>query len=160
MNCQFNDLVGRYYDGELPPAGHAQFEAHLATCAACAGELDQFASISRALRSAPAPGAPPDFARRMQALAGHMEEYKIVAFARRMSGVAAAVLIGAIGYVLLAHRTAPAQQQVLVPPWEQPSAMIETNLDSPAAASDDSATASNEPQFANLLVEDLSGGRP
>lgn len=167
MNCQFSQLLSRYFDGELPPAQQSAFERHLPECEPCRRELDQLASISRALRSAAVPSASATFLRRMQAISGQVEAFGILKFARRMSGVAAAVLVAVVGYGLLAHRSAPSPQQVLVPPWEQPSAVIEANLDSgtsPADASatptDDSAVASNEPQFANLLVEDLSGGRP
>ena len=39
MTCETSSKVHAYHDGELPAAGRAAFEAHLASCAECAERL-------------------------------------------------------------------------------------------------------------------------
>ena len=160
MECQYNAQVGRYYDGELPSAPRQAFEQHLTGCAPCSADLDQLQGLSRMLRSARVAEGSPQFVSRMQGLSRHMEEYRIVTFARRLAAVAAAVLVAAMGYGLLNHRAPTTRQQATLAPWEQPSAILETDLGPSAVPADESSASSGEAQFASLLVEDLSGGRP
>ncbi|HZL37809.1 MAG TPA: anti-sigma factor [Tepidisphaeraceae bacterium] len=160
MECEYNALVGRYYDGELPSEPRRAFEQHLADCAPCSADLNQLQGISRMLRSARIADGSPEFVGRMQGLSHHLEEYRIVTFARRLSAVAAAILVAAIGYGLLNPRATTPHQQAGLAPWEQPSAILETDLSAAASSTDDSSAPTGEAQFASLLVEDLSGGHP
>jgi anti-sigma factor RsiW len=45
--CEREPTVGAYHDGELTGAAREEFERHLATCAACAAELQRVRGVSR-----------------------------------------------------------------------------------------------------------------
>jgi len=53
VNCGLIDgLIDDYIDNELSPRERGQFEAHLASCQRCMGELRQRAALDRSLRQA------------------------------------------------------------------------------------------------------------
>ena len=58
--CEHEDEALLYRSGELEPRERAEFEAHLAGCAACRGWLAELAGASELARRArlPAPAAP------------------------------------------------------------------------------------------------------
>ena len=45
--CEREVSVGPYHDGELSPDAREEFEAHLATCATCAAELERVRGVAR-----------------------------------------------------------------------------------------------------------------
>ncbi|HRX86657.1 MAG TPA: zf-HC2 domain-containing protein [Phycisphaerae bacterium] len=49
MTCFDPEILGRYFDGELPPAERADVERHVADCATCAAELEQLAALRTAI---------------------------------------------------------------------------------------------------------------
>src|ERR1700759_2736307 len=94
--CEFNSLLGRYHDGELPSGQRRQLEEHLPGCAPCTGELDHLQQMSQSLRSGAAdtfPRASNDFLFRLQALAPNVERTMIVRFVTRLTAAAAAILV-------------------------------------------------------------------
>jgi anti-sigma factor RsiW len=58
MIDQWNDRLSEYIDGELTPDERAQLEAHLVTCAGCAGTLEELRDV--VLRAGALPPRPPD----------------------------------------------------------------------------------------------------
>ena len=55
---EFVELVTDYLEGALPEDEHARFEAHLAECDGCAGDLEDMRRLVGSLQDAPEP--PPD----------------------------------------------------------------------------------------------------
>ena len=55
---QFYEDLSRWIDGELPPERHAQFTAHLKSCAACREALREYTQLSAVLRSMEVSDAP------------------------------------------------------------------------------------------------------
>ena len=59
MTCdQARERLDALLDGELPAAEHSAVEAHAASCAACAADLQELKALSSALRTAPYHRAP------------------------------------------------------------------------------------------------------
>jgi anti-sigma factor RsiW len=61
-------LLGDFADGELPPAEHARFEAHLASCPACATDLAGYLEVIRMAGWLPGINPTPAAERRLRAL--------------------------------------------------------------------------------------------
>jgi anti-sigma factor RsiW len=57
-HAQFADWPALYVIGALSADDTAAFEAHLATCAACAGDVDDFTAVAEALARATSQEAP------------------------------------------------------------------------------------------------------
>src|SRR5579862_8685828 len=93
--CEFNNMLGRYHDGELPATDRPAFEAHLPNCMSCTTELEQLRSIGQSLRAAERPRASRDFVAQLESLASNVEDLSIIRFARRLTGIAAAILVAA-----------------------------------------------------------------
>jgi anti-sigma factor RsiW len=55
MTCDRTEQVHAYHDGQLAPAARAEFESHVAGCAACAQQLRELRSISRMISTAAVP---------------------------------------------------------------------------------------------------------
>ncbi len=89
-----------YHDGVISPDAHARIEAHLAGCAACREELNAITRVARLVAHASAAAGPGFDAR----LASRLKAKRYVEdlwarrgrLARRMSLVAAAVLVAAL----------------------------------------------------------------
>ncbi|MBV8879677.1 MAG: zf-HC2 domain-containing protein [Planctomycetaceae bacterium] len=122
MTCA--DLrLDEYLDGELDGAARAAVEAHLSSCAACAGELQRSRKLEAVLRSVPS-GAAPDADRFMQSVRLR---------ARRplpppwMLAAAALLLAAGLVIVLSAGRKVDVAQE-LSRYAEKPSADIENRI--------------------------------
>ncbi|HWE00943.1 MAG TPA: zf-HC2 domain-containing protein [Tepidisphaeraceae bacterium] len=152
--CEFEKILGRYLDGELPQAQRARVEIHLRDCASCAAELDQLAAISRTLRLAPLPRASGAFLARLEALADRVEDVSAFRFVIRLTAAAAAIFIVATVQWSL-HRTPALQPTVTTAYSSTEKAMIDPESAIPAVASNSAA----DPQL-DFIVQGLTGGRP
>ena len=87
------EQVQAYHDGELSVADRAAVEAHLAGCADCTAELARLRALSGMLRG----GAPVMSAEAMRRLLDQVhyveEETIVLPLVRRLTGLAAAVLL-------------------------------------------------------------------
>ena len=50
MNCEFQEEVSAWFDGELPESDVARIRAHVAECASCGEMLRDFESLRESLR--------------------------------------------------------------------------------------------------------------
>jgi anti-sigma factor RsiW len=106
--CEFNSMLGRYHDGELSAGERPAFEAHLPGCVPCTSELGQLRSMTMTLRAEQMPRATREFVARLESLASNIEDMSILRFARRLTAVAAAILVAAtIQWGLHAHPAPP-----------------------------------------------------
>jgi hypothetical protein len=128
MTCA--DLrLDEYLDGELAGADRDAVGVHLASCAACRGELERSRKLEEVLRSVPA-GAAPDADRFVQSVRSR---------SRRPMGrwwaLAAAVLIAVAGLSVFSFRTAPVDVRAELAQYSvKPSAEIENRIKSAGPA--------------------------
>jgi anti-sigma factor RsiW len=158
MNCELNNLLGRYHDGELSAGDRLRFEQHLGDCPPCARELEQMRGISQVLRAGTVPRASAEFIKRLESLASNVEDVTVIRFVRRLTAAAAAVLLFAtLQWATVNHAPAP-----------QPVADIKKLPQDEAMLIDPESAASNALPDNNLTVAsgfdpfaaDSSGGNP
>lgn len=65
MICQMRSLLPEYLDRELSPPEASRVEAHVASCAACRGELSELKAVSRSVTSLPRQPLPNGFLQRL-----------------------------------------------------------------------------------------------
>jgi len=82
-----------YHDGELPGEERVVFEAHLASCPACARELEELRALSRRLGALERPAAPPALLKRLHRTSGALRERLVLRTAEWLAAAAAAVLL-------------------------------------------------------------------
>ena len=106
MSCTWTqERIEAYIDGELTPAEQGRLEAHVATCAACAAELEDARRLVGALRALPAFTCP-DVA--SQALQTRIRQARRTAAKRWYAPLAAAaVLVLIAGYHLFDPEPVP-----------------------------------------------------
>jgi anti-sigma factor RsiW len=162
VGCEFNAMLGRYHDGELPIGKRAQFEQHLPACADCSAELEQMQSISQTLRAGIRPRASADFLSRLESLASNVEDVMIMRFVRRLTAAAAAILVGATLLWAL-HSAAPTPTIAVGPtPSTDERILIDPETAANTAANNampDNNLAPADAQF-GALASDIAGGRP
>lgn len=111
QTCPFSTRISALYDGELSGSDRAEIEQHLKQgCGVCQSELDAIAELAAWVRME-SPLAMDAVA--MDRLHGHVEsmvDRSMLRFAQLLSGVAAALLIGACGWLWgqSSHQTVPA----------------------------------------------------
>ena len=124
--CDWSNRLSAYHDGELSEADAASVESHLATCQICRYELGQYRQMALMLNRADIPELS------AKALAGMKQQIDwegnlvILRFARRMTGIAAAVLLAGTFWLVSANSSggaAPSQ----VHDWE--AAAVSPNAD-------------------------------
>lgn len=91
--CEQMRQASPYHDGELSPEDAKLFEAHLAQCPICAGELERLKSLSSLLASMQAPHVPDAVIRRLYESASGVRERVVITLAGRLMAAAAAILI-------------------------------------------------------------------
>ncbi len=154
MACEFENLLSRYHDGELPQAQRVRVESHLPDCANCTVELEQLVAISHSLQGAVLPKASPAFLARLEALAGRVEDNSAFRFVLRLTAAAAAVILVATVQWSL-HRTPTVQPVATTALSSAEKAMVDPESAIPAVAS----TAGADSQL-DFIMQGLSGGRP
>jgi anti-sigma factor RsiW len=147
-NCNENQYLDAYVDGELPAADRERFEAHLTICAACAREVARLRQLS-SLFTAYRPTLPADALDRLHDAVAQTWDLGVIRLARRISAVAASVVLFGSLYLTLFQTE---QATASLPVWEQ-SAVSGTL---PAT---ESADAEPQVQLAQWIVSDLSTGR-
>lgn len=115
MECiRTRGLLQEYLEGWLPEAAASDVEAHLATCARCAREMEQWRELDRALWRQPRPEPPRGFRDAVMARIGE-EEPAIVPWRERwismILAAAAAVLLLVTEDLL--DRASPAVKETL-----------------------------------------------
>ncbi len=111
MHAVIIDDLERYLSGHLPPSALDRFEAHLATCGACRGEVDEIrdsTALLRALKPSGAVDPPPSFvAQVMQTVAetpapSFWSSFGDFAFGRRVV-FASLLTLAVLGTVLVSR---------------------------------------------------------
>ena len=96
MNCQHEELVHAYYDGELAPSHRAEVEAHLGECASCAELLRDLQSISRMIADAPVAEVSAASSKRYHQAWAIANQRSILRISSWLTGAAAAALIASL----------------------------------------------------------------
>ena len=161
--CEMNSMLSAYYDGELTPQERQRMQTHLHYCSECAAELDRMRVLSAALSAMAIPEPSVDFVGKLQAQGDRVEQATILRFARRLTAVAAAVLMLAMARsnvvsFLNANRSQPASRQnnVGLAMWER--AAIDPRPGVPVAANPVVASIDLDSQFDEFMAHDLTGG--
>ena len=98
--CDFIRRIDAYCDGELSPAEEARVDAHIVTCPACAARVREIRFLGDLIASAGnVPGLSYTARGRLRLSAANGWERENVRWAWGISGIAAAVLIGASVWV-------------------------------------------------------------
>lgn len=111
QQCESNikDRLGAYHDGELSETEAAEVEAHVRQCPPCAQELKQLRRLSLVLGRIELPEPSQQLMARLHdAVESEGEDVLVLRFVRRVTSVAAAVLIaGAVWLVAAQQSTTP-----------------------------------------------------
>jgi anti-sigma factor RsiW len=148
MSCEKNSQVQALYDGELPLAQRLDVEAHLRQCADCAALLTDLKRMSQFISTAPFAPMPAETRKRVQqAWWAAQSERGVLRVAELMTGLAAAVLIGA----MIFWPTTRKQNTTAVVPtnWQTAAVM-------PPGGADDEPVA-DVVELAQWMASDLSG---
>ncbi len=136
--CPTNEQLHSYADGELDAAGRVAVERHLANCAACESQLRAIEDLSRLFRASEPPALSQIALHRLHLRTQNVMEESLVRLARRLSAVAACILVGASVWLMslrMGHSD-PVRSAVVTTP---PASATVVDLDS-AVASADTAT--------------------
>ena len=128
-DCEYIRLADAYYDAELSTEERRRFETHLATCDACAYELQELERVSRLMVNAPIPGMPPDVLRRLHQSAATVRERVVVTLAKKLTAAAAAaIIVGCAGLwaIGLAEREDPLAMPAS---WELAAVRLDAETD-------------------------------
>jgi anti-sigma factor RsiW len=134
MTCEKAAEVHAYHDGELGPARGSALEAHLDQCADCRQLLDELRGLSRLFAYAELPAMPDGVLGRVEGVFRQASERAVLRIASWLTGVAAALLIGALlmwSSLRLEPASRPAAVDTLVlapatePPGEPNSELIQ-----------------------------------
>lgn len=132
--CEFQPLLGAYHDGELAERACSQLEAHLAECRHCRAELEGIKDLAiRMVGSAreqcvDATAVIPGMHRAIdRAIAQDVRQRSLARTARRLTAMAASVLVVSAAWAIDARRTvrlatpSPAEPAPLAiaPAWER-----------------------------------------
>src|SRR3954470_21939489 len=98
MSCNEIQNLDAYADGELPADERSRIEQHLAICAACARELARLRKLS-AIIGAYRPVLSSEALERIHNAVGQTWDVGILRIARRISAVAAAVVVAGSLYL-------------------------------------------------------------
>ena len=154
-SCEFDDLLTRYYDGELPSAQRRDFESHLARCLPCSGELEQFRALSRSLRSAPTIHADSQFMARLEGLAERVDDVGVMRFVTRLTAAAAAILLAASVQLAFHRQTVPSATPAQAVATLSAAEKVIVDPESAVSISE----SPDEVQVSSM-IQDLTGGRP
>ena len=153
MSCNEIQNLDAYADGELPADERRRVEQHLAICAACARELARLRKLS-AIIGAYRPVLSSDALERIHNAVGQTWDVGILRIARRISAVAAAVVLAGSLYLTFFET----EQATAVPVWEQAAVTAVQPQDAQLAG----ATVGGEQQqvqLAEWIVSDLGASR-
>ena len=157
--CEMKVQVQAYHDNQLSDAARQQMEQHLTNCQPCTEELSLLARLSERFASfAPVRLSQIALARLHQHVDQQVQllDQNILRFARRMTGLAAMILIGCMVWMM---KTSTASDAPLVAngPVASPAQTTESTL---IAFLDDSANSSSvsttdSASATDLVIQDL-----
>jgi anti-sigma factor RsiW len=96
MTCEKAADVHAYHDGELDPSRAGALEAHLPGCADCQDLLAALRGLTRMLNNAELPAMPDAALARLEGAWREVSERALLRITSWMTGVAAALLVGAL----------------------------------------------------------------
>jgi anti-sigma factor RsiW len=96
MTCEKAAEVHAYHDGELDPSRGGALEAHLLGCADCRDLLEELRGLTRMLNDAELPAMPDAALARLEGAWREVSERALLRITSWMTGVAAALLVGAL----------------------------------------------------------------
>jgi anti-sigma factor RsiW len=150
--CNEHQYLEAYLDGELPEAERRRVEQHVAICDACTRELARLRRLS-SLFAGYRPTLSADALSRIHDAVGETTwDLGIIRLARRISAVAAAVVLAGSLYLTFFQ----AEQATAVPVWEQAAVSRPTAADVQTA--DASGGTGDQAQLAEWIVSDLASG--
>ena len=164
---EIQQQVQAYHDGELPAQGRAAVEAHLAVCADCTSELTRLRALSAALRDW-APVMPAGAMERLYDRTHDLEqETLILPLVRRLTGLAAAVLLAGSIWLSTQHQpavTTPAANSAANPTFASAtSPAVAPTPELPEAWEHTAVTLNTESsvdvQLADWIIEPSGGTR-
>lgn len=123
--CSWTSRLGAYHDGELPAPEAAALEAHLGDCALCQRELRDYRRLSLMLGRIDIPELSVSSVARIKRQIQREGNVFILRFARRMTGVAAALLLAGTLWLINANTSNVAAAPVN--DWE--AAAVSPNVD-------------------------------
>ena len=141
-SCSYSLQLSAYHDGELPRQQREALEQHVAECAACAAELEQYRRLSALLAAAPLPRLGGESRQQLYALAPQVEEAGYLRIAKWTTAMAASVMLAASVWVM-SHQPGTQAFSNVPSAWEQDAINPPTD-------------ASADPRFAELVVNGLS----
>jgi anti-sigma factor RsiW len=152
MTCDQTQYLDAYADGELPPDQRVRIEQHLASCGVCARELARLRKLS-AIMAAYRPTLSADALERFHNAIGESWDVGVLRIARRISAVAAAVVLAGSLYLTFFE----AEQAAAVPVWEQAAVSVQPQPDAQLAGA--SAGGEQQVQLAEWIVSDLGAAK-
>ena len=96
MSCDRAGEVHAYHDGELDASRVAVVEAHLVKCGECRDLLRELRGLSALVARGEMPAMPDDAMARLEAAWPQVSERALLRITSWMTGVAAALLVGAL----------------------------------------------------------------
>ena len=96
MSCEFSNYLQAYHDGQLGPDYRQIIAQHLPICAQCEQELRNLQNLSSALRSAPRATMSIEARKHLEQAWWAQRDRGVLRLAEALTGIAAAVLVGAI----------------------------------------------------------------
>lgn len=148
-SCNENQYLEAYLDGELPAADRRRVEQHIAICDACTRELARLRRLSGMFASY-RPTLSADALSRIHDAVGETTwDLGIIRLSRRISAVAAAVVLAGSLYLTFFQ----AEQATAVPVWEQAAVSRPTPADVQT-----SEQVGDQAQLAEWIVSDLGSG--
>jgi anti-sigma factor RsiW len=146
MTCDRAAEVHAYHDGELDGALVRSFETHLSGCAACREELESLRRLSRLFNNATFPPMSEAAMARLEGAWADVSERALLRITSWMTGMAAALLVGAL-LVWSGARNDAANRSVAADP-----VVLATAAEPPGEVNSDVI------QVAQWMADDLSIG--
>jgi anti-sigma factor RsiW len=126
-NCEFENKIEAYHDGELNASDRALVESHLPQCGDCRRALAQLQAMSTLFASSEQPRLSQMSRYRLHQKVNAAMERGLLRFAWTMSGIAASVLLLGSAWLMRVNDNSVAQAPAEAPPWV--SVALATNRD-------------------------------
>lgn len=114
MDCrEFRELLGDEVDGRLAAADAARLSEHVASCASCAEERRELASLRATFRAMPRPAVPADF--RSQVME-RLPRGRVVDFPRALGWIAAVAAVAVVAVTIVIRGGSVAERDMASAP--------------------------------------------
>ena len=125
--CESTIQIEAYHDNQLSDTDRAQVELHLAECMPCAEELSMLRRLSTKFAALPPIRLSQMALHRMHNNIDQMMDRSMLRFARMMTGIAALLLIGCCGWMMVSYRQSQSGAIAVVPGNNLASNNLSTN---------------------------------